>query len=271
MPSQAGIPLLQIDAFVVEPFTGNPAAVCLPATEPPAGWMQQVAAEMNLSETAFAWRSGNGFGLRWFTPVAEVDLCGHATLATAHALWETDRLAKGEPARFTTRSGELTASQAGEAIQLDFPAEPAEACPVDGLAGALGSEIIWCGKNRMDFMVQLPSAEAVRRCAPDFPRLAKLETRGVIVTAGADDDRTDFISRFFCPAHGIDEDPVTGSAHCCLAPFWAERLGRDTLVGFQASKRGGFVRCTLAGDRVLLGGRAVTIFSGMMSAPPPGT
>ena len=270
MPSQAGIPLLQIDAFAAEPFTGNPAAVCLPATEPPAGWMQQVAAEMNLSETAFAWPSGNGFGLRWFTPVAEVDLCGHATLATAHALWETGRLAKGEPARFTTRSGELTASQAGEAIQLDFPAVPAEACPAGGLAGALGSEIIWCGKNRTDFIVQLPSAEAVRRCAPDFPRLTKLETRGVIVTAEADDDRTDFISRFFCPALGIDEDPVTGSAHCCLAPFWAERLGRDTLVGFQTSKRGGFVRCTLAGERVLLGGRAVTIFSGIMSAPPPG-
>ena len=271
MPSQAGIPLLQIDAFAAEPFTGNPAAVCLPATEPPASWMQQVAAEMNLSETAFAWPSGDGFGLRWFTPLAEVDLCGHATLATAHALWETDRLAKGEPARFTTRSGELTASQAGEAIQLDFPAVPAEACPVGGLAGALGSEIIWCGKNRMDFMVQLPSAEAVRRCAPDFPRVAKLETRGIIVTAEADEDRIDFISRFFCPAHGIDEDPVTGSAHCALAPFWAECLGQETFVGFQASGRGGRVQCTLNGERVRLGGKAVTVLSGAMHALPPGT
>ncbi|MDP6795387.1 MAG: PhzF family phenazine biosynthesis protein [Verrucomicrobiota bacterium] len=270
MPSRADISILQIDAFAAEPFTGNPAAVCLPATEPPTGWMQQVASEMNLSETAFAWPSGDGHRLRWFTPVAEVDLCGHATLATAHALWESGRLAKGEQAVFETQSGKLTASQAGDAIQLDFPAEPAEACVDDVLEQAIGTEVIWCGKNRMDFMVQLPSANAVRRCRPDLPRLAKLETRGIIITAEADDDRTDFISRFFCPTLGINEDPVTGSAHCCLTPFWAERLGRNTLVGFQASKRGGFVRCTLTGDRVLLGGQAVTIFSGTMNTPPPG-
>jgi len=273
MPSQAGIPLLQIDAFAGEPFTGNPAAVCLPATEPPAGWMQQVAAEMNLSETAFAWPSGDGFGLRWFTPVAEVDLCGHATLATAHALWETGRLAKGDPAVFQTRSGRLSARQDGAIIELDFPGEPATPCePPGGLAKALGAELLWCGQNRFDYLVQVADEPAVLGLEPDLAYLAKLDTRGVIVTAMARrDDAADFVSRFFCPALGIDEDPVTGSAHCALAPFWAERLGQETFVGFQASGRGGRVQCTLDGERVRLGGKAVTVLSGAMHALPPGT
>ena len=270
MSSQVPVPFLQVDSFTREPFAGNPAAVCLLETEPPAAWMQHVAAEMNLSETAFTWPSGEALGLRWFTPVAEVELCGHATLATAHALWETKRLAKGEKATFKTLSGQLTASQAGHTIQLDFPAEPAEACPAGNLADALGSEIVWHGKNRMDFIAQLPSAEAVRCCAPDLQRLAKLETRGVIITAEADSDEADFISRFFCPGLGIDEDPVTGSAHCCLAPLWSERLGKKTLTGYQASKRGGTVGCELAEDRVLLNGHAVTVFSGQVHAVPSG-
>ena len=177
MPERAPIPFLQIDSFTREPFGGNPAAVCLLDTEPSAVWMQQVATEMNLSETAFAWPSGDRFGLRWFTPVAEVDLCGHATLATAHALWETKRLAKGEPALFDTRSGRLTASQAGGGIRMDFPAEPAEACDAGDLANALGSEVVWCGQNRMDYLVQLPDATEVRDCAPDLPRSAKLKTQ----------------------------------------------------------------------------------------------
>ena len=270
MPDMATIPFLQVDSFTREPFGGNPAAVCLLESEPPPDWMQHVAAEMNLSETAFAWPSSNGFGLRWFTPVAEVDLCGHATLATAHALWETKRLAKGEPAWFDTRSGRLTAIQASDAIRMDFPAEPAEACDPGDLANALGSEIVWCGQNRMDFLVQLPDAASVRSCTPDLLRLAKLETRGVIVTAGSDVDEADFVSRFFCPGLGIDEDPVTGSAHCCLAPFWAERLGRTSLTGHQISRRGGVVDCELAGDRVLLGGHAVTVLAGEVLATPTG-
>ena len=272
MPSQAKVSVLQIDAFAGEPFTGNPAAVCLPDTEPPADWMQRVAAEMNLSETAFTWPSSDGFGLRWFTPVDEVDLCGHATLATAHALWETRRLANDKPAIFKTRSGTLTARQNGQLIEMNFPAEPATECvPPDDLARPLGSEILWYGQNRMDILGQIANEQAVRNLAPDLDRLARLGTRGVIVTAISENGQVDFVSRFFCPSLGIDEDPVTGSAHCCLAPFWAERLGRDELVGFQASRRGGFVKCTLAGDRVLLGGQAVTILSGAMIAPPPGT
>ena len=272
MPSQAKVSVLQIAAFAGEPFTGNPAAVCLPDTAPPADWMQRVAAEMNLSETAFTWPSGDGFGRRGFTPVDEVDLCGHATLATAHALWETRRLANDKPAIFKTRSGTLTARQNGQLIEMNFPAEPATECvPPDDLARPLGSEILWYGQNRMDILVQIANEQAVRNLAPDLDRLARLGTRGVIVTAISENGQVDFVSRFFCPSLGIDEDPVTGSAHCCLAPFWAERLGRDELVGFQASRRGGFVKCTLAGDRVLLGGQAVTILSGAMIAPPPGT
>ena len=170
----ATVPCLQIDAFSDLPFGGNPAGVCLLEREPDEGWMQSVAAEINLSETAFAWPNSDGFGLRWFTPVAEVDLCGHATLATAHALWETKRLAKGETARFDTRSGLLTAIQASDAIRMDFPAEPAEACDPSDLANALGLEIVWCGQNRMDFLVQLPDASSVRSCTPDLLRLAKL-------------------------------------------------------------------------------------------------
>ena len=272
MPSQAKLPVLQIDAFADKPFTGNPAAVCLPDTEPPADWMQRVATEMNLSETAFVWPSGDGFGLRWFTPVDEVDLCGHATLASAHALWETRRLNNDKPAIFQTRSGTLTARQNNQLIEMDFPAEPAVECaPPDDLAKPLGSEILWCGQNRMDILVQIANEQAIRNLAPDLSCLARLGTRGVIVTAISENGPADFVSRFFCPSLGIDEDPVTGSAHCCLAPFWAERIGCNELVGFQASRRGGFVRCTLAGDRVLLGGQAVTILSGEMVAPPPGT
>jgi len=272
MPSRAEIPLLQIDAFAPEQFTGNPAAVCLPGTEPPASWMQQVAAEMNLSETAFAWPNGDGFSLRWFTPIAEVDLCGHATLATAHALWETGRLANDQTAIFQTRSGRLNANKNGRFIELDFPSESATPCkPTEALSMALDTDLLWCGQNRFDYLVQVSDEPAVLDLQPDLARLAKLDARGVIVTAEAKRDGADFVSRFFCPALGIDEDPVTGSAHCCLAPFWAERLGRDALVGFQASERGGWVQCTLDGKRVRLSGQAVTIFSSTMHISPPGT
>ena len=271
MLSQAGIPILQIDAFADELFTGNPAAVCLPEAEPPTGWMQQVAAEMNLSETAFVWPSGDGFGLRWFTPVAEVDLCGHATLATAFALWETGRVDCGDGISFATRSGVLEVRREQGMIKMNFPAEPATSCePPNGLAKALGAEILWCGQNRFDYLVEVANEQTLLDLRPDFASLAKLDTRGVIVTVAAERDLADFVSRFFCPALGINEDPVTGSAHCCLAPFWAERLGRDELTGFQISKRGGVVQCEVIGDRVELGGHAVKIFSGTMSAPPAG-
>ncbi len=272
MPNQMEIPILQIDAFAAEPFTGNPAAVCLTATEPKAVWMQQVAAEMNLSETAFTWPSGDGFGLRWFTPIAEVDLCGHATLATAHALWETGILSNGFPAIFHTRSGRLTAKQNGRFIEMDFPSEPAIPCkPTEALSMSLGTDLLWCGQNQFDYLVQVADEPAVLELLPDLSLLAKLDRRGVIVTAEANSAEANFVSRFFCPALGISEDPVTGSAHCCLAPFWSKRIGREKLVGFQASKRGGYVYCTMNGDRVLLSGQAITVFSGKIMPPSPGT
>jgi PhzF family phenazine biosynthesis protein len=255
----------QVDAFTDRPFAGNPAAVCiLPAAREPA-WMQLVAREMNLAETAFLVRRPEGFDLRWFTPGLEVDLCGHATLASAHTLWEEGHLPAGETARFHTRSGLLTASRAGELIWLDFPATPAK--PVEApseLVAGLGAPMRWVGQTPFDYLVELESDEAVRALNPDLARLARIVARGVIVTARSDVEGQDFVSRFFAPAAGVPEDPVTGSAHCALAPFWGERLKRTELVGYQASSRGGLVRTRLRGDRVLLGGQAVTVARGEM-------
>jgi len=256
-----GLPLWQVDAFASGPFTGNPAAVCLLDRPREDGWMQRVAAEMNLSETAFLLREGGAYRLRWFTPKVEVDLCGHATLASAHVLF-----GRGEPeARFLTRSGVLNATRRGEWIELDFPALPVEeAPPPPGLVEALGVRPRFSGRSRFDHLVEVDSEDSVRALRPDFARLAAVDTRGTIVTARG--TRHDFVSRFFCPAVGIDEDPVTGSAHCALAPYWAGRLGRPALRGFQASARGGEVAVRLAGDRVFLGGRAVTVLEGELSA-----
>jgi PhzF family phenazine biosynthesis protein len=259
--------LLQVDAFTDEPFKGNPAAVCLLDREVSDTWMQAVAAEMNLSETAFLRRDGDGgYGLRWFTPAVEVALCGHATLASAHVLWEEGDVAAGEPIRFATHSGVLSASARLGEIQLDFPAtppEPAEAPP--GLLEALATEARWVGRSRFDYLVELGSEQAVRALRPDLRRLRTVKARGAIVTApGSPDTPFDFVSRYFAPASGVDEDPVTGSAHCCLAPFWSERLGRAELLAFQASRRGGVVRTRLAGDRVVLGGQAVTVLRGQL-------
>jgi PhzF family phenazine biosynthesis protein len=227
--------------------------------------MQQVAREMNLAETAFLVRRSDGYDLRWFTPTVEVDLCGHATLASAHVLWEEERLAATETARFHTRSGLLTASRREGLIWLDFPATPAEpAPPPERLAETLGTVPRWIGRSRFDWLVELESAAEVRVLDPDLLRLARLGARGVIATALADDGRHDFVSRFFAPAAGVPEDPVTGSAHCALAPFWAGRLGRTELAGYQASARGGTVMTRLTGDRVLLGGSAVTVLRGEM-------
>jgi PhzF family phenazine biosynthesis protein len=252
--------IFQVDAFAQRPFTGNPAAVCLLDEPRDDAWMQAVAAEMNLAETAFVERQGDGFDLRWFTPTTEVDLCGHATLAAAHVLWE-----QGETAhrlRFRTRSGTLTAERADGLIHLDFPAEPARATDVPpDLEHALGALPQWVGRNRFDYLVEVADVATVRSLAPDFRGLRRFPGRGFIVTA-AGEEGCDFVSRFFAPGAGIDEDPVTGSAHCCLGPYWAARLGRSDLVGYQASPRGGYVGVHVAGERVVLSGPAVTVLRG---------
>ena len=259
------IRLFQVDAFAKAPFEGNPAAVCLLPEAKPAPWMQRVAQEMNLSETAFLVRREAGFDLRWFTPATEVDLCGHATLASAHALWESGEAGAAE-IRFHTASGLLTARREGRLVELDFPARPAApAPPPAGLAEALGAPLLFVGRGVDDYLVLLDGPAAVRNLAPDFPALAATGARGVIVTAPSDEEGADFISRFFGPAVGINEDPVTGSAHCALAPFWAERLGKAAMTGYQASARGGWVAVRVEGDRVRLGGSAVTVLRGELT------
>ena len=253
----------QVDAFTDRPFTGNPAAVCLLPSPRDAQWMQQIASEMNLAETAFLVRRPDGFDLRWFTPGAEVDLCGHATLASAHALWEEGHLKPSEDARFYTRSGLLTATRRGDQIWLDFPSTPvSSAAPLEGLEQAIGRKARMVGRTVFDYVVELASEAAVRSLAPDMTFIAGIPYRGVIVTAPSADTKYDFVSRFFAPGLGIPEDPVTGSAHCGLAPYWGTRLGKVELTGYQASARGGTVLVKLEGDRVHLGGQAVTVLRG---------
>jgi PhzF family phenazine biosynthesis protein len=261
------LPLYQVDAFTDKPFGGNPAAVCLLEGPRHAAWMQQVGMEMNLSETAFIYPENNGYRLRWFTPSVEVDLCGHATLASAHVLWESGRLKPGEQARFHTRSGLLTADRHPDGIELDFPANPAEPSSLPaGLAEALGVVPSFVGKSRFDYLLAVDSEATVRRLTPDFAALAKLPVRGVIVTARATTPEFDFVSRFFAPACGITEDPVTGSSHCCLAPFWRERIGKDVMRGCQVSARGGVIGVHVIGERVRLRGQAVTVSRGELLA-----
>lgn len=264
------LPLWVVDAFTDTAFAGNPAAVCVLSNWPADAWLQAVAREMNLSETAFLVRQDGGFRLRWFTPRVEVDLCGHATLASAHALWQHEVTPKGEAISFHTWSGQLRATLATDEIELDFPLTPEdESAPPAGLLTALGVLPRYVGKNKFDYVVELESAEAVRQVRPDFASLAQVSARGVIVTSRADEPRFDFISRFFAPAAGIDEDPVTGSAHCCLADFWRKRLGKDEFLAYQASERGGVVRVRVVGDRVRLGGKAVVVTRGELVAEPP--
>jgi PhzF family phenazine biosynthesis protein len=256
-------PFHQVDAFTSEPFEGNPAAVLLLAAPLDARVMQRIAREMNLSETAFMVRGPDGFDLRWFTPAVEVDLCGHATLASAHVLFEAAVLPADATARFHTRSGVLTAVRRAEWIDLDFPARRAQpAAPPPGLQHAFGIDLLYVGANVDDYLVLADSEATVRGLRPDFGALRQLGVRGVMVTAPSEDARFDFVSRFFAPGAGVDEDPVTGSAHCCLAPFWAERLGKTTMTGYQASARGGVVRVQVAGERVVLSGQAVTVARG---------
>jgi PhzF family phenazine biosynthesis protein len=258
---------VQVDAFTNKPFAGNPAAVCVLAEPAEERFMQDVAREMNLSETAFLHREKDGYRLRWFTPAIEVDLCGHATLASAHVLWEDCHLPAGETARFHTRSGLLTATRRGDWIELDFPAKREEKAPEPPrLLEALGAEASYIGRNQFDYLVELASAGAVRNLKPNFALLETLPVRGIIVTAGSDSPEFDFISRFFAPASGVPEDPVTGSAHCCLGPYWSARLGKKEMTAFQASARGGVVRVRVEGERVLLGGQAVTVMRGQLLA-----
>jgi PhzF family phenazine biosynthesis protein len=262
-----GLPLFQVVAFTDRPFAGNPAAICILNEPGDAAWMQQVAREMNLSETAFLSRQDDGYSLRWFTPAVEVALCGHATLASAHVLWEQGYLQAGAQARFHTQSGLLTAVQDGDWIEMDFPAkpeQPAESIP--GLAEALGITPLYVGMSQFDCLVEVESEASVRELQPDLARLAAIPARGIIVTSRASTPGYDFVSRFFGPSVGVPEDPVTGSAHCVLSPFWSKRLGRPRLIGYQASPRGGVVRVQLDGERVRLGGQAVTIMRGELLA-----
>ncbi len=256
---------LQVDAFTDRPFRGNPAAVCLLEEGRDSEWMQAVAAEMNLSETAFVWPVGDGFDLRWFTPAVEVDLCGHATLAAAHALWSEGLVPGDGRISFQTRSGLLTAARRSDLIELDFPATVAspanlQADQIADLGNALGVEPDYVGRSVFDLLVVVGAEDVLRGLRPDFPRLRELAVRGIAVTSRSGDPRFDFVSRFFAPGVGIDEDPVTGSAHCCLGPYWCEQLGKTEMKAFQASQRGGVVNVRVAGERVLLGGHAVTVF-----------
>jgi PhzF family phenazine biosynthesis protein len=258
-----GLRITQVDAFTDTPFAGNPAAVCLLPAPRDEGWMQSVAREMNLSETAFLVRQADGYALRWFTPAVEVALCGHATLASAHVLWEDGHLPSSQQARFHTKSGLLTADRAGEWIELDSLAKQEGPSPTpDRLAAALGVTPKYVGRNQFDYLVEVDGETAVRRLAPNHAALATLPVRGVIVTSRADSPGYDFVSRFFAPGAGVPEDPVTGSAHCALGPFWQARLGKSDLLAFQASPRGGVVRVRVVGERVKLGGKAVTVLRG---------
>ena len=260
-------PLWIIDAFTDRPFAGNPAAVTFLDGVRDDAWHQAVAAEMNLAETAFLSPHEDGYSLRWFTPTVEVDLCGHATLASAHFLFESLRLRNDAVARFHTRSGLLTARRAGDFIELDFPATHAtEAATPPDLIPALGVAPAWVGRSIFDVVARYHDAATVRGMRPDMALLARVPARGVIVTAPGDEPGIDFVSRFFGPEVAVPEDPVTGSAHCALGPLWAERLGKRVLVGFQASPRGGVVKVEVKGERVCLGGQAVTVVKGELLA-----
>jgi PhzF family phenazine biosynthesis protein len=258
-----------VDAFTDRPFSGNPAAVCLLDAPADPAWMRQVAAELNLSEAAFVTPADGGFGLRWFTPEVEVDLCGHATLASAHVLWETGRLPAETPARFHTRSGWLTATRAGGWITLDFPSMTIAPGPIPAEAvAAVGIDPVLTGTCGARWVIEAASEEVVRGLRPDFARLRALTGRALVVTAvGRPGTGCDFVSRYFAPWVGVNEDPVTGAAHCALAPFWAARLGRPTLTAYQASPRGGWLRVEAAGDRVRLSGQAVTVVAGEWRGP----
>jgi PhzF family phenazine biosynthesis protein len=258
-----GLTIFQVDAFTDRKFAGNPAAVCLLVEPRDEKWMQDMAREINLPATAYLHRHQDGFNLRWFTTNAELTLCGHATLASAHVLWETGQLKETDEARFSTQGGLLTARRLGDWIELDFPAKREERTKAPaGLERALGASAKYVGRNALDYLVEVESAAVLRGLRPDLSSLKSLDVRGVIVTSPSDAPEYDFLSRFFAPGAGIDEDQVTGSAHCCLGPYWANRLQKNELKAYQASQRGGVVRVRVKGDRVYLGGQAVTVMRG---------
>ncbi len=259
------IPLFHVDAFTDRPFAGNPAAVCLLPSWKEDAWLQALAREMNLSETAFLVKQTSHFDLRWFTPTIEVDLCGHATLASVHILWQEGHTT-GEEIRLSTKSGILRAIRHGDDIELDFPLKPEQTTGSPSGSAATGRTGIsrqkYVGKNQFDYLVEVESEAVLRGIAPDFKRLRTLPVRGIIVTSRSDDPRFDFVSRFFAPGAGIDEDPVTGSAHGCLGDYWRKQLGKTEFVAFQASARGGVVKVRVMKDRAFLGGKAVTVAKG---------
>lgn len=258
--------ITQVDAFTNRPFAGNPAAVCILPKPAEPDWMLNVAREMNLAETAFLVRQKDGYDLRWFTPTVEIDLCGHATLASAHVLWEDGLLEPNAQARFHTKSGLLTADRRDAWIELDFPATAASpAAPPAGLIEGLGVKPRFVGRSRFDYLVEVDGEATVRGLDPDLTAIGRVEARGVIVTSRANKGKYDFVSRFFAPQSGVPEDPVTGSAHCALAPYWSATLGKKELVAYQASPRGGELRLRLNGDRVHLGGQAVTVLRGELT------
>ena len=261
-----GLPVCVVDAFAEKPFTGNPAAVVFLDGPRDDAWRRAVAAEFNLSETAFVEDAGGVYRLRWFTPAVEVALCGHATLAAAHALWETGRLAQDKPALFDTKSGSLSARRDGEWIVLDLPSLPAApAKPPPGLLSALADTPLAFLENDDFYMLEMDSEDTVRRAAPDLAAWSAATKKGLVLTAAARRATHDFVSRCFFPSEGIPEDPVTGSAHCALGPYWMERLQKPVLTAFQASKRGGFLIVRPKGERVEVGGRAVTSWRGSLA------
>ncbi len=259
--------IYQVDTFTEEPFKGNPAAVCILNEPKEDKWMYNVAEEMSLPETAFIHNKEGRYTLRWFTPTHEVDLCGHATLASAKVLWATGMVQKVKDIDFHTKSGVLTARSKGEWIELDFPIEAEEKVePPKKLLEALNVVPKYVGKNRMDYLIEVDNEDIVRGIEPDFRKLKEVDTRGVIITSSSDSNQYDFVSRFFAPAIGIDEDPVTGSAHCCLAPYWNKKLNKNEFIAYQASQRGGTLKIRFGKERVYLSGKAIMVMDGDLLA-----
>lgn len=257
----SNIKLFQVDAFTHDIFKGNPAGVCLTNEPLEESFMQKLANEMNLSETAFLWSENDGFRLRWFTPETEVSLCGHATLSSAHILYQTERLKKNQIAKFYTMSGVLTACYVDGKIELDFPTLPEkEVSDWKEIQTIISEKIMYIGKNDLDYLVELSTVDEVKNLTIDFEKLKNIKTRGLMVTAKSHEKNIDFVSRFFAPAIGVNEDPVTGSAHTCLAPYWSKKLGKTKLSAKQISKRGGELSLKVEGDRIKIAGNAVTVF-----------
>lgn len=271
MSSKIRLPVYWIDAFTDQPFGGNPAAVCITEHPLEAELMQDLALEFGLSETAFVHPLESGWKLRWFTPKAEVRLCGHATVAAATALWARFPETLGPHLEFHTLSGRLQARRQQDQVELSFPARPPQVCPPpEGLLEGLGlspTQISWCGRDADDYILLVGSESEITTLQPNFATLLSVETRGIMVTAKSENIERDFVSRFFAPKVGVNEDPVTGSAHCCLTPFWSERLKKTSLKAEQLSERGGKLSLKLQDERVLLRGSSYMLLQGELQLP----